>query len=70
MITMRSREGYAVIKEWWTGHNRERSCREIMNRADLGANLWASQVDDSGGECWSHSLVKDVRPGDLREVAI
>ncbi len=66
---MRSREAYAVINEWWTGHESERFLMEIEPCGPRSEPL-GSQVDDSGGEYWSYSLVKHVRPGDLREVAI
>ena len=54
-----------MINDWWTGDDRERFWLEITNRTDLGTNLWAPQVDDSGREYWSYSLVKHVRPGDF-----
>jgi hypothetical protein len=54
-----------VINKWWTRNDRERFWMEITNRADVGANLWAPQVDVSGREHRSYSLAKHVRPGDL-----
>src|SRR4051812_18319094 len=38
---------------------------EITDREDLGADLWAPQLDGSGREYWSYSLVREVSEGDI-----
>ncbi|WP_410535472.1 protein NO VEIN domain-containing protein [Streptomyces sp. KL2] len=53
------------INRWWVGDPSERYWLEITNRPDIGTNLHAPKVNDSGAEYWSYSLVQYVRPGDL-----
>lgn len=53
------------MNEWWAGNGTERFWMEITTREDLGADLWAPQVDDAGREYWSYALVRYVREDDL-----
>jgi hypothetical protein len=54
-----------TINEWWSGDPDQRFWMEITDRADLGSDLHAPQVDDVGRDYWSYSLVTAVRPGDV-----
>ncbi|MGW1036843.1 protein NO VEIN domain-containing protein [Streptomyces antibioticus] len=54
-----------AINKWWGSDPNERYWVEITNREDIGTNLLAPQVDDSGRPYWSYTLVREVRPGDL-----
>lgn len=53
------------LHEWWAGDPSERYWLEITDRADLGTNLWAPQLDDGGRPTWGYELVTAVRPGDM-----
>ncbi|WP_443031873.1 DUF3883 domain-containing protein [Streptomyces sp. CA-210063] len=53
------------VNAWWLGDPAERFWLEITNRQDIGHDLLAPKVNDSGAEYWSYSLVQYVRPGDF-----
>ncbi len=50
---------------WWDGDDTERYWMEITNRQDLGADLHAPKLNDSGRPYWSYNLVTDVRDRDI-----
>lgn len=54
-----------AINEWWRDDPAQDYWMEITDRADLGADLHAPQVDGAGRDYWSYSLVASVRPGDV-----
>ena len=54
-----------TLAKWWRGDVGQRFWLEITNRADVGRNLIAPQLDDAGREYWSYSLVAAARPGDM-----
>jgi hypothetical protein len=51
--------------EWWESDPTERYWCEITDRDDIGANLWAPKLNESGKPYWSYSLVRQVPPGDI-----
>ena len=53
------------INTWWEADPKECYWIEITDRDDLGENLIAPQLDKSGHETPSYSLVRYVRPGDV-----
>jgi hypothetical protein len=53
------------MAEWWAGSPDERYWCEVTDRADVGANLWCPQLDESGKPYWSYSLIHSIAPGDL-----
>ena len=53
------------INEWWIEDPTERYWMEITDRDDVGTNLIAPKVADSGHETWSYTLVNHVVPGDV-----
>lgn len=54
-----------VINEWWAGDADEKYWMEITNRENIGEDLIAPKVADSGNETWSYTLVSYVAPGDI-----
>lgn len=53
-------------KRWWEKTNgSEIFWLEVTGRSDLGTNLKAPQSNEKGGEFWSYSFLKEVRPGDI-----
>jgi hypothetical protein len=52
-------------KTWWTGEARERFWLESTDRIDLGADLRAPLVDDSGADNWRYTLFQQATVGDL-----
>ena len=50
---------------WWQGIPSERYWLESTDRLDLGADLRAPELDESGRENWRYSLFKLSRPGDV-----
>lgn len=57
-------ERRVAINMWWADDPAERFWMEITNREDLGGDLKAPQVDDSGRPHWTYNLVQYVRDGD------
>ncbi|MDQ1713928.1 MAG: hypothetical protein QOE45_3378 [Frankiaceae bacterium] len=53
------------INRWWQDDPFERYWMEITNRSDLGSDLRAPQVQDSGRPYWGYSLVTEVQDGDV-----
>ena len=53
------------IHRWWNSDPEQRYWLEITDRETLGENLHAPQLDHSGSETWSYSLVLETRPGDI-----
>jgi hypothetical protein len=54
-----------VVNRWWGGNADEVYWMEITGRPDLGANLAAPQVDETGREYAGYALVCEVRHGDV-----
>ncbi|MET8522951.1 DUF3883 domain-containing protein [Nocardioides sp. NPDC004968] len=54
-----------AINEWWIEDPTEKYWIEITNRDDIGIDLNAPKVADSGNETWSYTLVNHVIPGDI-----
>jgi hypothetical protein len=50
---------------WWDGHPEEIYWVEITDRADLGVDLAAPQLNEEGQPYWSYDLVREVREGDV-----
>lgn len=50
---------------WWRDVPAERYWLESTDRMDLGADLRAPELDESGRENWRYSLFKLSRPGDV-----
>lgn len=50
---------------WWRDVPTERYWLESTDREDLGADLRAPELDESGRENWRYSLFKLSRPGDV-----
>lgn len=50
---------------WWNDDPQQRFWMETTGRDDLGADLHAPVLDDSGRETASYSLVRRVRDGDV-----
>lgn len=50
---------------WWDEMPGERFWIEITDRADLGFDLAAPQLDEDGRPYWSYDLVKEVAEGDV-----
>lgn len=50
---------------WWRNVPTERYWLESTDREDLGADLRAPELDESGRENWRYSLFKLSRPGDV-----
>lgn len=53
------------LNVWWAQQPEQRFWMEITNRGDLGADLHAPALDDSGRETPGYSLVREVRDGDV-----
>jgi hypothetical protein len=53
------------MKGWWEGEPAERYWLETTDRADLGIDLNAPQVAETGKEYWGYSLIKEVKAGDV-----
>lgn len=53
------------MHRWWRNDPRERIWLESTDRADLGANLHAPQMDDSGAPNWRYTLLCEVQEGDV-----
>lgn len=52
-------------KRWWSGDPTERYWLESTDRKDLGTDLRAPAVDDTGKEYWGYTLFKEAQPGDV-----
>lgn len=50
---------------WWELLEGERYWLETTDRDDIGTDLKAPRLDESGRENWRYSLVKELRPGDV-----
>jgi len=50
---------------WWDGMAEERFWVEITDRADLGSDLAAPQLNEEGRSYWSYDLVREVGEGDV-----
>jgi hypothetical protein len=55
----------AIDSYWWSGQKGERYWLEFTDRRDLGADLRAPEVDESGAPNWRYSLFKLTQPGDI-----
>lgn len=53
------------MNRWWDTEADEVYWLEVTDREDLGVDLKAPQVDDSGRPNWRYGLMTEVRPGDL-----
>jgi hypothetical protein len=47
-------------ERWWDGRPEERYWVEITDRADLGVDLAAPQLNEDGRPNWSYDLVREV----------
>jgi len=50
---------------WWAGQHEERYWLESTDREDIGADLRAPLVDESGQGNWRYNLFREASPGDL-----
>jgi hypothetical protein len=50
---------------WWQNQPHERFWLEATDREDIGADLRAPQLDESGKENWRYSLFKEAQLGDI-----
>ncbi len=53
------------LHRWWQADPLERYWMEITGRPDLGADLHAPRLDDSGEENPTYALVREVQDGDI-----
>ena len=53
------------LYRWWQADPLERYWMEITGRPDLGADLHAPRLDDSGEENPTYALVREVQDGDI-----
>jgi hypothetical protein len=53
------------MNRWWEGEPSEHYWLEITDRPDLGADLNAPQIDESGQARWSYDLLKEPADGDV-----
>ena len=53
------------LHRWWLANPLERYWMEITGRPDLGADLHAPRLDDSGAENPTYALVREVQNGDI-----
>lgn len=54
-----------MADRWWDGQLEEIYWVEITDRADLGVDLAAPQLNEEGQSYWSYDLVREVREGDV-----
>ena len=53
-------------KRWWdAAKDSEVFWLEVTRRTDFGTNLKAPQANETGGEFWSYSFLKEVNVGDV-----
>jgi predicted HNH restriction endonuclease len=50
---------------WWRDKPQERFWLEATDREDIGADLHAPELDESGKENWRYSLFKEAEVGDI-----
>lgn len=55
----------ATPNAWWTGRPQELFWLESTDRQDIGVDLRAPLVDDSGRDNWRYTLFREARVGDL-----
>jgi hypothetical protein len=53
------------INKWWVNNPDERFWIETTDRVDVGIDLNAPQLDESGQVNWRYSLIEDVGDGDV-----
>ena len=53
------------MNKWWDGESAERYWLEVTDRDDVGADLRAPSLDDSGKDNWRYSLFQHARMGDI-----
>jgi hypothetical protein len=53
------------VNRWWATDSNERFWVETTDRADVGVDLNAPQLDESGQVNWRYSLIEEVRDGDV-----
>ena len=57
--------GNSIMNLWWSNQSSERYWLESTDREDIGSDLRAPELDQSGKENWRYSLFKHARPGDI-----
>src|SRR5262245_3424625 len=53
------------MNRWWSQHPEQRYWLEATDREDIGADLHAPELDESGKENWRYSLFKEAHVGDI-----
>ena len=53
------------MNRWWSQQPGERYWLEATDREDIGADLRAPELDESGKENWRYSLFKEAKVGDV-----
>jgi predicted HNH restriction endonuclease len=53
------------MHEWWANWSDQKFWLEATDREDIGANLRAPELDESGKDNWRYTLFKAARPGDI-----
>jgi len=53
------------MNDWWAKWPDQRFWLEATDRTDIGADLRAPDVDESGAENWRYTLFKAASPGDI-----
>jgi hypothetical protein len=51
------------MHRWWDENESERYWLEVTDRPDIGADLNAPQLDDSGKTRWSYDLMSEAADG-------
>lgn len=65
MARMQAANTLASTHAWWADRPTERFWLESTDRSDIGADLRAPSVDESGRPNWRYSLFQAARPGDV-----
>lgn len=52
-------------QRWWSGDSTEAYWLELTDRDDVGANLKAPLLGESGQEFWSYVLLREAKVGDI-----
>jgi hypothetical protein len=53
------------MNRWWSQQPEQRYWLEATDREDIGADLHAPELDESGKEFWGYSLFKEASVGDI-----
>jgi len=57
--------GAGGMHAWWANRPDQKFWLESTDREDLGADLRAPELDESGKDNWRYTLFKAARPGDV-----